>query len=487
MSAINSVVERGTDPLNAKYGVNRAHDVTKASLPDWSRNTTLRQTEHTGHHQGPVTMKEAEKALQRILTPFFEGKETKVSGNVGNKSALASLEKASMDAMVLMAANLSISTFADTANSAMKASKIMTDTQDFLRDKKVKEYQEQLSKAVEQSDKAKKGGIFGAIFDWIIGAVEAIYGAIKLVEGALRCAVGDVAGGALEIASGAAYLAAGVAGLVKAAAETAILCGADKAKCQSVIDVAGKVQLGCEVVGMALDIFQAGRAISATRSIAKGTETVMKEAAPKLVDGISKGSTEAVSGVAKEVGKQVAEQVSNQVIANLGKGLKEAAEQGGRKIASGLMDAFSKEAIEQLVTRSVEEVGKQAIKKGIQVTAEEVTKQVVKEVSHEVIKTAIKACMFGSLDVIRATAGAGKAITAGSIAVEKAKLQKQIEELILKQNFVEFCYDWYDKAREQQMKSVKDLISKQGDSLEGASKVISQTGAIQARIAGSTV
>lgn len=94
----------------------------------------------------------------------------------------------------MMAANLSISTFADTASSAMKASKIMTDTQEFLRDKKVKEYQEQLAKAIEQADKAHKGGIFGAIFDWIVGAVEAIYGVIKLVEGALRCAVGDVAG-----------------------------------------------------------------------------------------------------------------------------------------------------------------------------------------------------------------------------------------------------------------------------------------------------
>ncbi|NRD74527.1 type III secretion system translocon protein [Shewanella sp. VB17] len=485
--SINSVAERGTESLNATYGAACAQDVAKAILPDWSRPVTLRQTQHTAHHQGPVTMKEAEKALQRILTPFFEDKTSKGSGKQFETGSLTSLEKASMDAMVLMAANLSISTFADTANSSMKANKIMTDTQEFLRDKKVKEYQEQLSKAVEQSDKAQKGGVFGAVFDWIVGAVEAIYGAIKLVEGALRFAAGDVVGGGMEIASGAAYLSAGVAGMVKAAAETAILCGADKAKCQSVIDVASKVQLGCEMVGMALDIFQAGRAISATRSIAKGTETVMKEAAPQLVDGISKGSSEAVSGVAKEVGKQVAEQVSDQVIANLGKGLKEAAEQGGRKLASGLMDAFSKQAIEQLVTRSVEEVGKQAIKKGVEVTAQEITKQVVKEVSHEVIKTAIKACVVTSLDVVRATAGAGSMITAGSIAVEKAKLQKEIEELILKQNFVEFCYDWYDKAKEQQMKSVKDLIDKQGNSLEGASKAISQTGAIQARIAGSTV
>lgn len=300
--SINSVTERGPENVSANYASAQAHAVSKASLPDWSMPVTLTQTEHKDQHQGPVTMKDAQRALQRILTPFFTPDPK--TGTVGGLGSLNSLEKASMDSMVMMAANLSISTFADTASSAMKASKIMTDTQEFLRDKKVKEYQEQLAKAIEQADKAHKGGIFGAIFDWIVGAVEAIYGVIKLVEGALRCAVGDVAGGALEIAGGAAYLAAGVAGMVKAAAETAILCGADKDKCQSVIDVAGKVQLGCEIVGMALDIFQAGRAISATRSIAKGTETAMKEAAPKLVDGITKGSTEAVTNVAKEVGKQ---------------------------------------------------------------------------------------------------------------------------------------------------------------------------------------
>ena len=79
----------------------------------------------------------------------------------------------------------------------------------------------------------------------------------KLIEGAARIAVGDVVGGAMDMASGGAYLTAGIAGMV-AAAETAILCGADKEKCQQVIDVAGKVQLGAEVVGMALDIFQQG-------------------------------------------------------------------------------------------------------------------------------------------------------------------------------------------------------------------------------------
>lgn len=58
---------------------------------------------------------------------------------------------------------------------------------------------------------------------------------------------------------------------------------------------------------------------------------------------------------------------------------------------------------------------------------------------------------------------------------------------MLKQNFCEFCFDWYDKMKEQQQKTLKNLIDKQADSLEGASKNISETGMLQARIASSIV
>lgn len=466
---INITAERATKSLKANDEIGRAQ--TKASLPDWncSRPVILKQTQHTGHDQGPVTMKQAEKALQGILSALA----SKGSGKQHGTVSLASLEKISMNDMVLMAANLSMSIFSNSADSSMKATKIMTDTQEFLSNKKVKEYQEQLAKAVEQSDKAQKGGVVGAIFDWVVGAAEFVYGAMKLFEGFMTS-------DPLAVASGVAYLSAGVAGMVKAAAETAILCGADKDKCRSVINVASKVQLGCEIVGTALDIFKAYQAISAAGSIGTGTEAVMKEAGSKLAEGINKGSSEAVSNVAKEVGQQVAEQVSEQVMANL---TKEVADQGGRK----LIEAFSKQAIEQLVTRSIEAVGEQAIKKGGEVIAKEITKQVVKEVNQQVIKAAIKACMATSLGAIRGVGGFVVDVNTSFINVEKANIQKQMEELILKQNFVDFCYDFYVKAKELQIKSAKDLIEKQSDSLNGASKGINQTGAIQARIAGSTV
>ncbi|MDN3611041.1 type III secretion system translocon subunit SctE [Vibrio ostreicida] len=115
------------------------------------------------------------------------------------------------------------------------------------------------------------------------------------------------------------------------------------------------------------------------------------------------------------------------------------------------------------------------------------TKQVTTMVRNEVIKTVIKACTYTSLGLIRASAGSGQAITGGVISEEKAKLQKEIEGLIVQQNLMEFCYEWYDQAKDQQSKTIKDLVNKQGDSLENSSKVINETGMLQVRIAASAV
>lgn len=460
--------------------VHNSHPVEKASLPEWSMPTYVSLNVDRDEKNGVVSHQQAQQAFARILHAL----------QAGDGATLDQIEKASINDMILLAANLSLKIFGDTANSAAKASQLMTDTQAFLRDKRVKEFQEQLAKQIEQSEKAQRAGIFAAIFDWIVGAVEAVYGALKLLEGAARLAVGDVVGGSLEIASGASYLTAGIAGMVKAAAETAILLGADKDKCLEVADIAGKVQLGAEVVAMALDIFQAGRAISATRAIAKTTGEAMKEAAPKLAEAVVKNSSQEISTIAKQVGQQVSEQIAEQIgkqlVGGVEKGLGKVAERGGQ-IAKSLSKAFSQEAIQTLVTQSVEKIATQAVEKGVQITAEELTKQVTKLIRNEVIKQAIKACTFVSLDLGYVTASAGKTVTSGIIGLEKAKLQKQIEALILQQNFMEFCFDWYDKAKEQQGKTIKDLLDKQSDTLAGVSKTISETGMLQARIASAMV
>lgn len=139
-----------------------------------------------------------------------------------------------------------------------------------------------------------------------------IYGAIKVAEGVLT-------GNPVALASGAAYLAAGTAGLVKAAAETAMLLGASKEKCREVIDVAGKIQLGCECFAMAIDLLQAGRAINAARVVTKGTGDVLKAGSSEvLLDAIKRGVGEEVEQLVEQFAKDVSKQVSTEVAMQAG-------------------------------------------------------------------------------------------------------------------------------------------------------------------------
>lgn len=273
-----------------------------------------------------------------------------------------------------MAASISMKSFGETAQLTIKSLKIMTDAQEFVRNRQVQEFQDQLAKQIQESNKSNVGGILGAIFDWIIGAVEIIVGAFKVIEGAARVAVGDMTG-LLSIASGALYVSAGVAGLVKAAAKTAMLAGADKEQSQSVIDVASKVQLGLEMAGLATDIFQVGQAVMATRGIAKGAQEIVPQFAPALAKAIVTKGGDEILEIGQMIGKSVADDVSQKVMNEL---MKRTSQQSG-EIGQAIQNA-SKTAISEFRQAGVEYVGK---------TTQALTKNFSNEAIEQLVTTAV--------------------------------------------------------------------------------------------------
>ncbi|WP_133405623.1 type III secretion system translocon subunit SctE [Parashewanella tropica] len=473
---------------------------------------------------GLISRREADKALKQVLAKF--------DGNV--PPSIADLEKANMQAMVLLATNLSISTFSDTAQAKLKAQKIMTDTQAYLNDQKVKKYQQQMKDRADQQAKARKAGIFTAIFDWIISAAEAIYGIIKIVEGVASaiCSFGADAEAYVEVLSGATYLAAGAAGLVKAAAETCELAGVgDKKTEEEVAKIAGYVQLGCEIAGMCTDIFGAGLAFKAARGAASAVEEGVKIAADVAIktttdlaettaaasiDAGAEGmveleklaAKEAVEQLSKDIAEQVASDVGDSIVTKISsKAAEVASEKGteegatlGRKIAIKLTrrmfkrvsKEFGKEAIKEMtqkvVQEAIEETAKQAAKEGGEIT-EDTVKDMAKLASKKATQRLMKGCVKIStnlaLDMGRGAVSGGQQITQGTIAEVRAVTEKAIEELILEQDFLEFTSDWYDRTKQDETKSAKDLISKAGTAVQGGTDVISQTGTIRARIASS--
>ncbi|KWN63609.1 type III secretion system translocon subunit SctE [Burkholderia ubonensis] len=435
-----------------------------------------------------VTLKDAAGALNRLLDKF-----DKVTGtpSAAANVQLRELESLSPDSMMLAVTLLSNKALSDTAELKGKALDIMSAKQEKLRQKEIQEYREQLDKAIEQQEKAKKAGIFGVIFDWIIAAVEVVTGVAKIIGGALTGNASMMAGGAMDVM-------AGCAGVVKATMNTlALIDPKNASKYQEVADVAGKIQLSFEIAGAIVDVTSAARNMLLTKVIPKATSAVLKEGAEQaLTTAIKAGSKDAVKSTAQAVGKEVAGLVSDQILQGIGKTALEVSKKAGKDAVqktiqqlgvNRMLESFSREAIERTVSKAVEKVASNAIDQGIELSAKELTKAITKQVNRDVMAAALKASTSTILNTTRAVVGGSSQVTAGVLGAERAKLQKEIDQLILDQQWLKMCFDFYAQQKEAQMKDMEELVEQSGQVVEGGSRALKESGIVQAQLAASIV
>ncbi|ADZ40816.1 TPA: type III secretion system translocon subunit SctE [Yersinia enterocolitica] len=467
--------------------VNKNSPLSKEKVLDW-RDATRSLPSEANTNLPKVPQREAQSALDRLLGSLSH---SGVGGDCGRLS-LDNPGETDIQLIMSMVSSLNLGLFSNLCKSISQQMERATDVQTFLRDKRVAEYQQQIDKAVEQADKAKKAGIFTAVFDWIVGAVEVVYGALKVAEGVLT-------GDPLAIASGVAYLAAGTAGLVKAAAETAMLLGASKEKCQEVIDVAGKVQLGCECFAMAIDIFQAARAINAARTVTKGASEVLKSGASEaLSDAIKRGASGEIEQLAEKFGKDVSQQVSRNISLNVmetemvevGNMTSAAAKQAAKAeiaLVRNITKSFTHEGIEKLVGGVAKKLAQDAIKKGITLTAEQFSQQCVKAIMKKSVTTILKDIATSPLLIMQKCTAAAGQVNSGQLAIQSANLRKEIEKLILDQDFTQFMDEWVERNKQHQLKQLKDTSEAAQDTVTKLSDNIKQNSMLQTQIAGSLV
>lgn len=169
---------------------------------------------------GNVTALQAQSALDNLLDAL--------PSETPSRPTLSQFLTLDTATLLLMVNGLLQEVYAKNADILCQQIQRASDVQEVLRDKQLKDYQAQINKAAEQADKVCKAGIFSAVCDWIISGVQ-------LAVGALRIMAGDVVGGTATILNG-------VAGILKASAETALLCGADKEVCSKIILAATVLQ-----------------------------------------------------------------------------------------------------------------------------------------------------------------------------------------------------------------------------------------------------
>ncbi|WP_218200552.1 type III secretion system translocon protein [Salmonella enterica] len=424
-----------------------------------------------------ISLQEASNALKQLLDA--------VPGN-HKRPSLPDFLQVNPTVLSMMMTTLILSVFGSNAQSLCQQLERATEVQNALRDKQVKEYQEQIQKAIEQEDKARKAGIFGAIFDWLTGIFETVLGAFKVVEGFLS-------GNPAEMASGVAYMAAGCAGMVKAGAETAMLFGADPDTCQAIINVTSKVQLGCEAVALALDIFQIGRAFMAARGLSDAAAKVLDsgfgEDAGRMV-GAGEAEMEAL---AEEFGKEVSENFSNQ-FESLEREmvLPEEMEEESAEFSRDVEKNMTRSAGKSFTKEGVKAMAKEAAKEALEKYAQEGEKFLLKEFRNKVLFNMFKKimyallrdCSFKGLQAIRCATEGGSQINTGVIKAEKAKIERKIEQLITQQRFLDFILQQTEDQKKIEQKRLEELYKSSGAALRDVLDTIDHYSSVQARIAG---
>ncbi|EBY4070872.1 type III secretion system translocon protein [Salmonella enterica subsp. enterica serovar Mbandaka] len=441
-------------------------------------NSTFGDGNATSLLSGKISLQEASNALKQLLDA--------VPGN-HKRPSLPDFLHINPTVLSMMMTTLILNVFGNNAQSLCQQLERATEVQNALRNKQVKEYQEQIQKAIEQEDKARKAGIFGAIFDWITGIFETVIGALKVVEGFLS-------GNPAEMASGVAYMAAGCAGMVKAGAETAMMCGADHDTCQAIIDVASKIQVGCEVVAMALDVFQIGRAFMATRGLSGAAEKVLGSSlGEEMVERMVGAGEAEIEELAEKFGEEVSENFSKQF---------EAIER--EMVSPGEMEEESAEFSRKVENNMTRSAGKSFTKEGVKAMAKEAAKEALEKYAQEggkfllknfrnkvlwnmfkkILYALLRDCSFKGLQAIRCATEGANQMNTGMVNTEKEKLEKKIEQLITQQRFLDFIMQQTEDQKKIEQKRLEELYKSSGAALRDVLDTIDHYSSVQARIAG---
>lgn len=441
-------------------------------------NSTFGDGNATSLLSGKISLQEASNALKQLLDA--------VPGN-HKRPSLPDFLHINPTVLSMMMTTLILNVFGNNAQSLCQQLERATEVQNALRNKQVKEYQEQIQKAIEQEDKARKAGIFGAIFDWITGIFETVIGALKVVEGFLS-------GNPAEMASGVAYMAAGCAGMVKAGAETAMMCGADHDTCQAIIDVASKIQVGCEVVAMALDVFQIGRAFMATRGLSGAAEKVLGSSlGEEMVERMVGAGEAEIEELAEKFGEEVSENFSKQF---------EAIER--EMVSPGEMEEESAEFSRKVENNMTRSAGKSFTKEGVKAMAKEAAKEALEKYAQEggkfllknfrnkvlwnmfkkILYALLSDCSFKGLQAIRCATEGANQMNTGMVNADKAKLEKKIEQLITQQRFLDFIMQQTEDQKKIEQKRLEELYKSSGAALRDVLDTIDHYSSVQARIAG---
>lgn len=476
-----------------------ATDQTTSPSPDIAR--TGRRQGATGDCLAPedftpdapdnVDWQDAQGAFARLLQRLYSLGSSMASGGTRPNgqfgvSDLASVEKLDPSTLVMVASTIAMQAMGDTAKSTQRALQLLAERQDKLRQEDIQKFREQMDAMTRDADKARKGGVFGAIFDWVTAAVDLVVGAVKVVTGVLTM-------NPLMIASGVADVGAGIAEIGAAVCKTMALVDPKNASYyEKEAEKWGYAQMAFQALGMVVGFGMSVGGFMASRSVTKAATRVFKGGAGEaLTKAVKAGDDAAVSAIKTRVVSEVSYQVGMEVGKRVGRSLAQSGTRTARQLArrgfNRMAEQFTQQMVEQMVSRAFDNVVKSTAKqvaKGAAVGASGVTKSFGKQMASQG-RRAILRGMWSLSSVVRGGTVAARDITAGVIGIQRAKLQREARDLHTEMTWLQFLMEMNGEDKRRLGKRMASLSEGQGDAAQIASEAVTRTGDVRIRIASS--
>lgn len=399
---------------------------------------------------------------------------------------LASLEQIDPSTMVMMASMITMEALGDTAKSTQRALELLAERQEKLRQEDIQKFREQMDKATEDANKARKGGIFGVVFDWVVSAVETVVGAVKVVTGVLTM-------NPLLIAGGVADLGAGIAGLGAAFHRTMALADPKHAGYhEKQAEKWGKAQMAFQIIGAVVGFGTSLKGLLAARTVTKTATRVFKGAAGEsLEQAIKAGDKAAIGTIKRRVASEVSFVIGNEVGKRVGKSLLQSGTRASRALAKAgfnrMAETFAQQMVEQMVERAFKKVVKRATKqvaKGKAVTAKSLGNSFGAQMRFEASRAALRGS-WSLAGAVRSTLLGANAVGQNVIGMQRAKLNLDARNLGVDMMWLQMLMDMTGEDKKRNAKRMEALIGQQGDVATSASEMVQQTGATRIRIASS--
>lgn len=439
-----------------------------------------------------VDWRDGNDAFSRVLNRLFEigsglaANALRESSPAGDAD-LAALENVDPSTLALMASMIAMDSLGDTARSTQRALALLSERQENLRQEDIQKFREQMDAKTEDANKARKGGIFGVVFDWLIAAVDVVVGAVKVVTGVLTM-------NPLMIAGGVADVGAGIAGLGAAFHKTMALADPKNAGYHEKEAAKwGHAQLAFQMLGMVVGFGTSLRGFIAKRVTTRAASRVFKAGAGEALEqAVKSGDKAAIGAIRSRVVSEIGFVVGNEVGKRVGRSLLQSGTQSARRLARAgfnrMAEQFTQQMIEQMASRAFDKVAKTAAKqvaRGKTVSARKMTASFTSNMNRQGY-FALARGSWSLSHAVRGTFAGANALGQGVVGMQRAKLQNEARDLSVDMLWLQTLMQMNGSDKKRAARSMETLVGQHNDIAVSAGEQVQKTGEMRIRMAASS-